>query len=185
MGEPRRFLGLRASGGSGPPPCNPHASSSAAGISSSIDSGVRNALKLDQKDETVRRDKLEVSHIVRHISIRSPIADTVRVFKNIWFQRFARKERMTDASLCDAVARASAGCRTLVFFRAETRAIFAFGCAKSAKDNITAADQADLKRAAKALLSLSEAAIDELVARGTFEEVNCGAKGKAGENLQE
>jgi len=33
----------------------------------------------------------------------------VRVFKNGWFQRFSRKEGITDASLCEAVARASRG----------------------------------------------------------------------------
>ena len=80
----------------------------------------------------------------------------MRVFKNGWFQKFARKEKISDAMLCEAVARAergqidadlgaglikqrvarpgagkSAGFRTLVFFRAQTRAVFAFGFAKS------------------------------------------------------
>ena len=55
----------------------------------------------------------------------------------------------------------------------EARAIFAFGFAKKDRDNIDAADQADLKKAAKALLALSEAEIDVLVAAGTFDEVDC------------
>jgi hypothetical protein len=134
----------------------------------------------------------------------------VRVFKNSWFQRFARKERIADASLCEAVARAKAGLidadlggglikqrvaragggksggyRTLVFFRAEARAIFAFGFAKSDRDNIDAADQAGLKKAARTLLALPEAEIDALVAAGTFEEVDCGGQGKADKNLPE
>jgi hypothetical protein len=92
-------------------------------------------------------------------------------------QRFARREKITDAALCDAVARASQGLidadlggglmkqrvarpgagrsggyRTLVFFRAETRAVFAFGFAKNDMDNIGAADEANLKKAAKVLL---------------------------------
>jgi hypothetical protein len=33
----------------------------------------------------------------------------VRVFKTKWFDRFARKERITDAALCDAVDRAVKG----------------------------------------------------------------------------
>ena len=33
----------------------------------------------------------------------------MRVFKNAWFVRFARKERISDAALCDAVARAEKG----------------------------------------------------------------------------
>lgn len=123
----------------------------------------------------------------------------MRVFKNTWFQRFARKEQITDAALCDAVARASkgfidadlggglikqrvalpgagksGGYRTLVFFRAETRAVFAFGFAKNDMDNIDAADEADLKKAAKVLLGLSDAGINELVADGKIVEVECG-----------
>lgn len=68
----------------------------------------------------------------------------------------------------------SGGYRTLVFFRAEARAIFAFGFAKSDRDNIDAADQADLKKAAKTLLALSDAQIYALVATGKLEEVDCG-----------
>ena len=33
----------------------------------------------------------------------------MRVFKNTWFQRFARKERIADGTLCGAVARAERG----------------------------------------------------------------------------
>jgi len=33
----------------------------------------------------------------------------VRVFKNGWFQKFARKEKISDAMLCEAVARAERG----------------------------------------------------------------------------
>jgi hypothetical protein len=123
----------------------------------------------------------------------------LRVFKNTWFQRFTRKERIVDAMLCEAVARASRGMidanlggglikqrvarpgsgrsggyRTLIFFRTETRAIFAFGFAKSEMDNIGEPDQVDLKKAAKVLLALSEVEFDELVAAGTFMEVDCG-----------
>jgi hypothetical protein len=123
----------------------------------------------------------------------------LRVFKNTWFQRFARREKITDTALCDAVARASQGLidadlgsglikqrvarpgagrsggyRTLVFFRAEARAVFAFGFAKNGTDNIGVADQVDLKKAAKVLLELSEAEIDDWVVAGMFVEVDCG-----------
>ena len=80
----------------------------------------------------------------------------MRVFKSNRFHRFARKEKISDAMLCEAIERAerglidadlgaglikqrvarpgagrSGGYRTLIFFRAETRAVFAFGFAKS------------------------------------------------------
>jgi hypothetical protein len=124
---------------------------------------------------------------------------TVRVFKNSWFERFARKEGITDAALCEAVSRASKGLvdadlgggvikqrvarpgagksggyRTLIFFRAETRAIFAFGFAKSDMGNVRSSDLADLKKAARVVLALSDAEIDEWLTSGQFVEVNCG-----------
>jgi hypothetical protein len=123
----------------------------------------------------------------------------LRVLKNTWFQRFSRKERIIDAALCEAVSRAaggmidadlggglikqrvarpgagkSGGYRTLILFPAETRAIFAFGFAKNDMDNVGGPDLADLKKAVKVLLALPEAGIDELVAAGTFVEVDCG-----------
>jgi hypothetical protein len=33
----------------------------------------------------------------------------MRVFKSAWFRKFAGKEKISDAALCDAVARAEAG----------------------------------------------------------------------------
>ena len=123
----------------------------------------------------------------------------MRVLKSTWFQRFSRKERITDTALCEAVAQAtrgmidadlggglikqriarpgagkSGGYRTLILFRAGTRAIFAFGFAKNDMDNVGGPDLADLKKAAKVILALPEAGIDELVAAGTFVEVDCG-----------
>ena len=85
----------------------------------------------------------------------------MRVFKSNRFHRFARKEKISDAMLCEAIERAerglidadlgaglikqrvarpgagrSGGYRTLIFFRAETRAVFAFGFAKSDLANL-------------------------------------------------
>lgn len=68
----------------------------------------------------------------------------------------------------------SGGYRTLIFFRAGTRAILAFGFAKNDLDNVGDADLADLKKAARVLLGLAETGIDALVTAGTLEEVDCG-----------
>jgi hypothetical protein len=122
----------------------------------------------------------------------------MRVFKNAWFQKFARKEKISDAALYEAVARAgrglidadlgggvikqrvarpgegrSGGYRTLIFFRVGTRAVFAFGFAKSDRDNISAADEGILRSTAKLTLGFSDAEIDQLVDAGKLEEVNC------------
>src|SRR5580658_5139225 len=82
-----------------------------------------------------------------------------RVFKTRWFQRFARKERIRDAVLLDAVARAekgqldadlgggvikqriarpgqgkSGGYCTIIVFKQGQRAVFVYGFAKSERE---------------------------------------------------
>lgn len=122
----------------------------------------------------------------------------MRVFKNSRFHKFARKEKISDAMLCEAVERAergqidadlgaglikqrvarpgagkSGGFRTLVFFRAETRAVFAFAFAKSDMANLDDAEEAYLKKAAKLVLGFADAQMDAEVAAGRMFEVNC------------
>ena len=122
----------------------------------------------------------------------------MRVFKNSRFHKFARKVKISDAMLCEAVERAergqidadlgaglikqrvarpgagkSGGFRTLVFFRAETRAVFAFGFAKSDMANLDDAEEAYLKKAAKLVLGFADAQMDAEVAAGRMFEVNC------------
>ena len=122
----------------------------------------------------------------------------MRVFKNGWFQKFARKEKISDAMLCEAVARAergqidadlgsglikqrlarpgagkSGGFRTLVFFRTQQRAVFAFGFAKSDMANLDDADEAYLKKAAKLVLGFTDEQMDAEVVAGRMLEVKC------------
>ena len=122
----------------------------------------------------------------------------MRVFKNSRFHKFARKEKISDAMLCEAVERAergqidadlgaglikqrvarpgagkSGGFRTLIFFRAEMRAVFAFGFAKSDMANLDDAEEAYLKKAAKLVLGFADAQMDAEVAAGRMFEVNC------------
>ncbi len=104
-----------------------------------------------------------------------------RIFKNGWFERFARKERIADSALRDAVERAesglvdadlgggvikqrvarpgkgkSGGYRTLILFRQGDRAIFAFGFAKSAQANISTTDLTLLRDAATEALEWND-----------------------------
>lgn len=122
----------------------------------------------------------------------------MRVLKNPWFVRFARKKKISDSALCDAVARAekglvdadlgggvikqrvarpsagkSGGYRTLIFYRAGERAVFAFGFPKSSLGNIDEKDEARLKEAAKLTLGFSDLEITELVEAGKLLEVKC------------
>jgi hypothetical protein len=120
----------------------------------------------------------------------------MRVLKNPWFARFARKEKISDAALCEAVARAetglidadlgggvikqrvarrgagkSGGYRTLILYRNGERAVFAFGFAKSGMDNIDEKDEARLKALAELTLGFSDLEITRLVEAGKLMEV--------------
>ena len=120
----------------------------------------------------------------------------MRVYKSRWFQRFARKEEIADAVLCEAVARAekgqidvglggevikqrisrpghgrSKGYRTIILFRRGARAIFVYGFAKSQRANIDDGEKGQFKEAAKHVLALTEKQLAELLKRGGFVEV--------------
>ena len=126
----------------------------------------------------------------------------MRVFRNGWFRKFARKQRISEAALCEAVARIQAGLvdadlgggllkqrvaregggrsggyRTLLAFRVETRAVFVFGFAKSDQDNVSEDDERELRKLAKLVLGFDENEMDRLVAAGKFDEVRCSDEG--------
>jgi hypothetical protein len=121
----------------------------------------------------------------------------VRIFKNRWFEKFARKQEIGDDVLREAIGRAerglldadlgggvikqrvaregqgkSGGFRTVILFHTGQRAIFVFGFAKSGQANLSAADLKTFKRAAKIALGLSEAAVDAEVEAGRLTEVS-------------
>lgn len=126
----------------------------------------------------------------------------MRVFANAWFEKFARKERITDAMLCQAIRRAesglidadlggglikqrvarpgagkSGGYRTLVLFRIDHRAVFAFGFSKNDRANIGADEEAMLQKAAKLVLGLPDEAMSKEVESGRLREVKCDEQG--------
>ena len=121
---------------------------------------------------------------------------SARVFKTRWFERFARKEKIRDVALVDAVARAdkgqvdadlgggvikqriarqgqgkSGGYRTIIFFHPGLCAVFAYGFAKSDRANIDADEEQEFKEAARHVLRLTEKQIDELLKNSDFVEV--------------
>lgn len=120
----------------------------------------------------------------------------MRIFKNVWFARFARREKITDKALKEAVSRAekgtidadlggnvlkqriprpgqgkSGGYRTLLIFKKEDKAFFVYGFAKSNRENIDKAEMDTFKKAAKELLALSDEEIQKLVENGGLTEV--------------
>ncbi|MHB1566935.1 MAG: type II toxin-antitoxin system RelE/ParE family toxin [Acidiferrobacter sp.] len=121
----------------------------------------------------------------------------MRIFKNAWFARFARKQRIPDAALVEAVQRAekglidadlgggvikqrvarsgqgkSGGYRTILLYRQAHRVFFVYGFAKSARDNIDDDEEALFRRAAHYVLGISEEHLAEMIAKGQFSEVS-------------
>ena len=121
----------------------------------------------------------------------------MRIFKNAWFERFARKQKIPTALLCEAVQRAeqglidadlgggvikqrvarhgqgrSGGYRTLILYRQAHRAFFVYGFAKSEQANISAVEEAAFKQAARYVLDLTDEQIAALIQNGQFQEVD-------------
>lgn len=119
----------------------------------------------------------------------------MRYFKTPWFQRFARREGIDNKALVEAVERLekgaidadlggglykqrvarpgggrSGGYRTLVCFRAESRAFFVYGFPKSKRANISSTQEKDLKKLAAVLLNLSEETLQSMLDDGSLEE---------------
>jgi hypothetical protein len=128
---------------------------------------------------------------------------TALVYKTRWFDRWARKQGLTDSSLCAAVceimtglyeadlgggllkkrvARAgqgkSGGFRTLVATNKGSRWFFMYGFAKNERGNIDKDEEEALKKLAVHLLSLTEYALDKAERTGELVEVSCDAKNK-------
>jgi hypothetical protein len=136
---------------------------------------------------------MTLSHLV------SKCSGVMRIYKNAWFAKFARKEKIDDDALCDAIRRAekgmidadlgsgllkqrvaregagkSSGYRTLIFFRSGERAIFVAGFAKNDKANLNALELAELRKAAKMVLAFSQDRIENEVKAGRLAEVEHG-----------
>ena len=125
----------------------------------------------------------------------------MRTFKTKAFMRFADKAGVSDVALCRAVRDAerglvaadlgggvikqrigrpgqgkSGGFRTLIVFRASTRAIFVHGFAKNERDNIEKDELVALKKLAAELLAYDDKALTRVVGSGTLLEVKCDEK---------
>lgn len=108
----------------------------------------------------------------------------MRIFKTRWLVRFARRERIADDSLREAIARVarglvdadlgggiikqrvarlgqgrSGGHRMLIVYRAGVRAVFLYGFAKSERENIGPDELATLREIGAAWLAADDGEI--------------------------
>jgi len=120
----------------------------------------------------------------------------VRLFKNTWFNRFAKKEGITNAELHEAVNRLEAGqadadlgggvykvriarpgegkaggYRVIVFFKSEERTFFVYGFAKSDMANIEDDELRGFKKRSKTAFSMTEEQINSRLKDGTLVEI--------------
>ena len=125
----------------------------------------------------------------------------MRTFRTKAFTRFADKANISDAALCRSVRDAerglvaadlgggvikqriarpgqgkSGGFRTLIAFRAGTRAIFLHGFAKNERDNIEQDELVALKKLAGELLAYADKTLARVLASGVLVEVTCDEK---------
>ena len=120
----------------------------------------------------------------------------MRVFKTRWFSRYARRERIEDESLCDAIERAergiadadlgggvikqrvarkgqgrSGGYRMLIAYRSEDRSVFLYGFAKNERENIEHDELATLRDIAAGWLEANEERLKHEMEEGVLVEV--------------
>ncbi len=121
-----------------------------------------------------------------------------RIFKNRWFDRWARREGISDQSLISAANEIASGMvdadlggylfkkrmarlgggkrggyRTIVGYKStgSERVIFLYAFAKNAKSNISLKEEAALSLVAASFLSAPEKKLDEFLLKGSIVEV--------------
>jgi hypothetical protein len=112
----------------------------------------------------------------------------VRVFKNTWFTRFARKENISDEELRDIVDKLEAGqadvdyggdvykirvarpgegksggYRVIVFFRSEDKTFYHYAYPKSYRGNISEKELRSFKQLAKRYLAMTDERLTKAV----------------------
>lgn len=120
----------------------------------------------------------------------------MRIFKIKLFDRWARKEGISDMVLCQAVQEIEdgqfeanlggnvykkriplegrgkrGGARTIVAYRIAGKAFFIFGYAKNEKSNLSDEETKAAKMFAKELLNYTDTQLDKLMADGKLIEV--------------
>jgi hypothetical protein len=121
----------------------------------------------------------------------------MQVFMTRWFARFARHERITNASLLEAIARAerglidanlgagliklrmarqsqgrSGGYRTIIAYRAGSKAFFLHGYAKSDRDNIGEDELIAWKKFGGRLITADAETLNGMLEDGSLKEID-------------
>ena len=120
----------------------------------------------------------------------------MRIFKNRWFAKFAKKEGISDENLIQVAKDADAGridadygggvikqriarleegksggYRSIILFRRGEKAYFVYGFAKKVLQNIDRADVRGFKKLAKIMLAASDEQVATILKNGDIEEI--------------
>lgn len=120
------------------------------------------------------------------------------ILKNSWFTKFAKKERISDAKLCEAVKNAEAGLidadygggvikqriaqlnegksggyRSIILYCQGSKAFFVYGFPKNERDSIGKVEEREFKKLAQITFALSDAQIEKLINTGAYNPVKC------------
>jgi hypothetical protein len=123
----------------------------------------------------------------------------MRIFKTKCFNRYARRERIEDCSLCEAINRAeqgiidadlgggivkqrvarqgkgrSGGYRLLIAYHCGDRSVFLYGFAKKECENIENDELITLRELAASWLEASDKSIEHAIKTGVLVEVKYG-----------
>ena len=122
----------------------------------------------------------------------------MRIFKSRWFAKFVRKERITNAKLCEAVRNTeqgiidadygggvikqriarpnqgkSGGYRSVILYRRGVKSFFVYGFPKNKRDNIDADEEREFKEWARVIFSFSDDELAKVLTTGAYNEVMC------------
>ena len=120
----------------------------------------------------------------------------MRIFKNTWFSRFAKRQKIADSALIAAIEEAeqgliaadlggdiikqrvarpgqgkSGGYRTIIVFRQGDRSFFVYGFPKSDRENIDKDELIAFKKAAEQFLALDDDQIEALLKTNALTEI--------------
>ena len=121
----------------------------------------------------------------------------MRIFKTKWFAQFARRERISDGSLREAVRRAqrglvdadlgggvikqriarpgqgrSGGYRVLIAYRRDARAVFLYGFAKNERENVSDDELETMRDIARGWLEANAGQLARAFEEGLIQEVD-------------
>lgn len=122
----------------------------------------------------------------------------MQVFATAEFAKFASKQNISDAALCEAVARAerglidadlagalikqrvarpgqgrSGGYRVILAFRSGQRAIFLYGFPKNVKANLSPAEEESYREFADLVLDLPDKGLEAAVKQRKWRRIDC------------